>query len=95
MLMAWKNHAVSYARLILDKLKSSSPNFNRLYNDISKIQRLTRSGKKGCGHEKEVHLPSVEDEDTFYRKMPELWDGLQVPGQRMQKTHREFAWCLH
>ena len=41
MLMAQKNNDTSYARLILDKLKSSSPDFHRLCNDISEIQSLT------------------------------------------------------
>ena len=44
MLMAWKNIDASYARLILAKLKSSSPDFDRLCNEISETQRLTQSG---------------------------------------------------
>ncbi len=44
MLMAWKNNDVPYARLILDELKSSSPDFDRLCNDISEIRSLTKSG---------------------------------------------------
>jgi hypothetical protein len=38
MLMACKNNATSYARLILDELKSNSPNFDDLCNSVSKIQ---------------------------------------------------------
>ncbi len=38
MLMACKNHDTSYARLVLDELKSSSPNFDRLCSSISEIQ---------------------------------------------------------
>ena len=41
MLMARKNHVTSYARLILDELKSCSPDFDELCNSVSKIQRLT------------------------------------------------------
>ena len=36
-----KNQDVSYARLILDELKSSSPDLDRLCNDVSEIQQLT------------------------------------------------------
>jgi len=53
MLMAKKNQDASYARLILDELKLSSPDFDKLCNDASEIQRLARSGNKGHGHEKE------------------------------------------
>ena len=55
--MACKNHDTSYARLILDKLKSD---FDGLCNSISEIQRLTKSGSKRGAGEKEVHLASVE-----------------------------------
>ena len=48
--------------MILDELKSGSPNFDRLCNELSEIQRLTRSGNKGYVHEKEVHLSTVEGE---------------------------------
>jgi len=68
MLMARKNHDASHARLILDELKSNSPHFDRMCNDVSEIQRLTRSGNKGCGHEKEVSLFSVDGEVTFHGK---------------------------
>ena len=44
MLMAHKNHDTSYSQLILDELKSSSPNFDGLCNSISEIQRLTKNG---------------------------------------------------
>ena len=44
MLMVQKNNDVPYARLILDKLKSSSPDFDRLCNDVLEIQRLAKSG---------------------------------------------------
>ena len=44
MLMACKNHEALYVRLISDELKSSEPDFDRLCNDVSEIQRLTRSG---------------------------------------------------
>jgi hypothetical protein len=47
MLMAWKNHDTSYARLILDKLKSSSPDFDGLCNSISEIRRLKKVGVRG------------------------------------------------
>ena len=42
MLMARKNHDTSYARLILDKLKSPSPDFDGLCNSISEIRRLKK-----------------------------------------------------
>jgi hypothetical protein len=38
MLMVHKNHNMSYTRLILDKLKSASPDFDGLCNSVSKIQ---------------------------------------------------------
>ena len=44
MLMARKNHDTSYARLILDKLKSRSPDFDGLCNSILEIQRVKESG---------------------------------------------------
>ena len=68
MLMARKNHDMSYARLILDELKSSSPNFDRLCNSISEIQRLTKSGSQKSTGEKEVHRASVEGDGTFRGK---------------------------
>ena len=43
MLIAGKNQDASSARLILDNLKSNSPDFDELCNDVSEIQRLTRS----------------------------------------------------
>jgi hypothetical protein len=68
MLMAQKNDDTSYTQLILDELKSTSPNFDELCNSVSKIQRLTRSRNRGhtCG--KEVHLSSVDGEGTFKGK---------------------------
>jgi len=68
MLMAQKNQDALYAGLILDELESNSPNFDRLCNDVSEIQRLTRSGNKGCGHEKEVNLSLVDGKGTFRGK---------------------------
>ncbi len=38
MLMACKNHDTPYAQLILDKLKSKSPDFDGLCNSVSEIQ---------------------------------------------------------
>ena len=52
--------------MILDELISNSPNLDKLCNDVSEIQRLTRSGNKGRGHEKEVNLSSVDGEGTFF-----------------------------
>ncbi len=63
-----KNNNASYARLILDKLKSSSPDFDRLCNDISEIQRLTKSGGKSRHGDNEVHLSSVDDEGSLKGK---------------------------
>ena len=54
--------------VILDKLKSSKPDFNSLCYNISGIQRLTRSGNKGCGNVKEVGLSSVDGNGTFSGK---------------------------
>ena len=68
MLMVHKNHDKSYACLILDELKSTSPNFNSLCNSVSKIQRLTRSGSKGCTSDKEMYLSSVDGKGTFKGK---------------------------
>jgi hypothetical protein len=68
MLMARKNQEASYVKLILDELKLNSPDFDRLCNDVSEIQRLTRSGNKGCMHDKEVNLSSVEGEGKFHGK---------------------------
>jgi hypothetical protein len=59
---------MSYARLILDELKSDSPDFDELCNSVSEIQRLTRSGNKGCTGDKELHLSSVDDKGTFKGK---------------------------
>jgi hypothetical protein len=44
--MAQKNNDELYARLILDELKSVSPSFDRLYNDVLETQTLTSSGSK-------------------------------------------------
>ena len=68
MLMARKNHDTSYARLILDELKSRSPDFDGLCNSVSEIQRLTKSGSRGRANDKEVHLSSVEGDGTFKGK---------------------------
>ena len=38
MLIAWKNHDMLYAWLILDELKSMSSDFDGLCNSISEIQ---------------------------------------------------------
>ena len=57
-----------YARLILDELKSSSPDFDGLCNSISEIQRLTKSGNKGRANEKEVHLSSIKGNGSFKGK---------------------------
>ena len=65
MLMARKNHHTSYARLILDKLKSKSPDFDGLCNSVSEIQRLMKSRSQGCANKKEVLLSSVEGDGTF------------------------------
>ena len=54
--------------MILDELKSSSPNFNGLCNSISEIQQLTKSGNKGRANEKEVHLSSVKGDGKFKGK---------------------------
>ena len=54
--------------MILDELKSKSPNFDKLCIDTSEIQRLTQSGNKGCNHEKEVHLSSIDGKRTFTGK---------------------------
>ena len=68
MLMACKNHDTPYAQLILDELKSSSPDLNGLCNSVSEIQQLTKSGSRWCAYEKEVHLSSVEGDGTFKEK---------------------------
>jgi hypothetical protein len=49
-----------YRQFILHELKLNSPDFNRLCNHVSEIQRLTRSRNKEHGHEKEVHLSFVQ-----------------------------------
>jgi hypothetical protein len=67
-MLARKNHDTSYARLILDELKSSSTNFDGLCNSISEIQRLTKSRSKRSTGEKEVHLASVEGDGMFKGK---------------------------
>ena len=68
MLMVQKNHDTSYAQLILDELKSDSPDFNKLCNSVSDIQRLARSGNNGHTSYKEVHLSSVDGKGTFKGK---------------------------
>ena len=68
MLMACKNHEALYTRLVLERLKSSKPDFDRLGNDILEIQRLTRSGDKGPRNDKEVNLSSVDGNGTFSGK---------------------------
>jgi hypothetical protein len=58
MLMAHKNQDGAYARPILEEIKSSSPNFKRLCNNVSKIQRLTQGGNKGMGmRRRSISLP--------------------------------------
>jgi len=52
MLIAWKNQDAVYVQLILEELKLSSPDFDRLYNNMFVIQRLTHGGNKGHKHEK-------------------------------------------
>ena len=59
-----KNQDALYVRLILDELKLN-PNFDKLCNDASEIQRLARSKNKGHMNEKEVNLSSVDGEGTF------------------------------
>ena len=54
--------------MILDELKSSSPDFDRLCNDVLEIQRLMKSGSKSCHGDKEVHPSSVEGEGLFKGK---------------------------
>ena len=68
MLMALKNNEASYARLILDELKSSEPDFDSLCNNVSAMQRPTRSGNKDPGNKKEVSLSSVDGNGTFSGK---------------------------
>jgi hypothetical protein len=68
MLMACKNQEALYAWLILEELKSTSPDFDRLCNNVTKIQRLTLSRTNGHGHKKEVHLSSVNCSGTFHGK---------------------------
>ena len=68
MLMACNNHESLYARLILDELKSSKPDFDRLCNEVSEIQRLTKSGNKGHGHDEKVNLSSVDGNGTLNSK---------------------------
>jgi hypothetical protein len=90
MLMARKNHNTSYARLILDELMSSSPDFDGLCNSISEIQRLTKSRRKRSTGEKEVHLASVEGDGTF-RKVQELQQSVWIQGHGLQETQRGVA----
>ena len=68
MLMARNYQDALYARLILDERKSNSPDFDMLYNDVSEIQRLTRSRNKGSENDKEVSLSSVDRNGNFSRK---------------------------
>jgi len=84
MLMAWKNNDTSYARLILDELKSSSPDFDGLCNSILEIQRLTKSGTKRSTGEKEVHLASIEGDGIVHGKMLELRQSMGVQGRGLK-----------
>jgi hypothetical protein len=88
MFMARKNHDTSYAQLIVDKLKSDSPDFDELCNSVSEIQRLTRSGNRGCTGDNEVHLSSVDDKGTFKGK---CMNCSKVCGFKAKecKTHKE------
>jgi hypothetical protein len=47
MLMACTNQDTSYVQLILDRLKSNSPNFDRMHNNLSEIQTLTQTRSIG------------------------------------------------
>ena len=85
MLIACKNHEALYARLILDELNLSEPDFDRLCNDISEMQRLTNSGNKGRGNNKEVNLSSVDDNGAFNGKCYNCGKSLQIPGQECRK----------
>ena len=68
MLMAQKNNDKLYARLILDELKSGSPDFDRLCSYVLETQTLTSSGSKGRSNNKEVHLSSIEGKGSFKGK---------------------------
>jgi hypothetical protein len=57
---------MSYAWLILEELKSNSPNFGTLC--MPEIQRITQSRNKGHRHEKERNLCSVESDGMFEGK---------------------------
>jgi hypothetical protein len=57
-----------YARVILEELKSSSPDFDRLCNHMSEIQQLTLTRTKGHVHKKGVHLSSVDRDGKFCGK---------------------------
>ena len=89
-----KNNDASYARLILDELKSSSPDFDRLCNDISEIQRLTKSGSKSHHGDKEVHLSSVEGEVLFKEKSGSCGK-ICIFQAKNAEMKREFAQWLH
>ena len=55
-----KKHEACIRSKILEEPKSNSPEFDWLCNVIvSGIQRLTRNGIKGRGHEKEVNHSSL------------------------------------
>ncbi len=68
MLIACKNHEALYARLILGELRLSKPDFDRLCNHVLEIQRLTKSGNKGCRNNKEVILSPVDGTGAFSGK---------------------------
>ena len=54
--------------LILEELKLNNPDFDKLCNNISEIQRLTKNGKKGHRHNKEINLSLVDGDGAFSRK---------------------------
>ena len=68
MLMVCKNRLSSNAPFMIELLKLTSPDFDRLCDNVSEIQRLTQSGTRGHGHKKAVHLPSVDSSGTFHGK---------------------------
>ena len=43
----------------------NNPDFDKLCNDVSKMQRLTKSGNKCCKNDKEVNLSSVDGNGIF------------------------------
>ena len=59
MLLAHKNQEASYARLILNELESSKPDFDRLCIDVMEIQRHIKSGREGRSYNREANLFSV------------------------------------